>query len=147
MQQTEADGGWSWFQTKKASPDRPENSAHLWVAPKKSETITPVQEIHELKQRYNAEVFSLQTKIISLNEAISIKDREIKRQNDDNSELKNEMRQFRDIEKLVWAQQEEIQSLKKQLEDIQSLKKQIQSLKKQLPHEVVWDEENDIASA
>ncbi len=80
MQQTEADGILNWFQRKKASPARPAaDGAHLWVAPKKSETQTPMQEIHELKQRYNAEVFRLQTKIISLNEAISIKDRAIKR--------------------------------------------------------------------
>jgi len=114
MQQTEADGVLSWFLPKKASPARPADAAHLWVAPKNSEK-TPVQEIHELEQRHKAEVVSLQTKIDSLNDKISIKDRAIDRVNADNSELKKEISHFEDIEKILLEQQEEIQSLKKQL--------------------------------
>jgi chromosome segregation ATPase len=129
MQQTEADGVRSWFRPKKASPTRPAEAAHLWVAPKNSEK-TPVQEIHELKQIHKAEVVSLQTKINRLNDQISIKDRALTRVNADNSKLHVEISHFKDIETILWKQQEEIQSLKKQL-----------------PHKVVWDKENDIASA
>ncbi len=86
--------------------------------------------VFELNTHHVRQVYDLNAEIVALKETLSIKDREIVRVNADNSNLQREMSYLDDFKQLCQKQQAEIQSLKKQL-----------------PHEVVWDQENDIASA